>query len=56
MLFAEDQILMATSEGQLQIMAYYLNLIARKYKMKISSTKTKSMAMYGNHIPRANNF
>ena len=27
----------------------YLNLIARKYKMTISSTKTKSMAMWGNH-------
>jgi len=31
-------------------MAYHLNLIARKYKMTISSTKTKSMAMWGNHI------
>src|SRR5215469_6134722 len=33
-------------------MAYRLNLIARKYKMNISSTKTKSMAMCGNHIQR----
>jgi hypothetical protein len=33
-------------------MAYHLNLIARKYKMTISSTKTKSMAMCGNHIQR----
>jgi hypothetical protein len=33
-------------------MAYHLNLIARKYKMTISSTKTKSMAMWGNHIQR----
>ena len=47
---------MATSEGQLQIMAYYVNLIARKYKMNISSTKIKSMAIYGYHIPRENNF
>jgi ferritin-like protein len=31
-------------------MAHQLNLIARKYKMTISSTKTKSMAMWGNHI------
>jgi len=31
-------------------MAYHMNLIARKYKMTISSTKTKSMAMCGNHI------
>ena len=26
--------------------------MARKYKMTISSTKTKSMAMLGNHIQR----
>src|SRR5215469_12498488 len=50
LLYADDQILMATSEDELQIMAYHLNLIARKYKMTISSTKTKSMAMCGNHI------
>jgi hypothetical protein len=41
---------MATSEDDLQTMAYHLNLIARKYKMTICSTKTKSMAMWGNHI------
>ena len=33
-------------------MAHHLNLIARKYKMTISSTKTKSMAMWGNHMQR----
>jgi len=33
-------------------MAHHLNLIARKYKMTIPSTKTKSMAMWGNHIQR----
>ena len=27
-------------------------ILARKYKMTISSTKTKSMAMWGNHIQR----
>ena len=41
---------MATSEDELQTMACHLNLVARKYKMTISSTKTKSMAMCGNHI------
>ena len=50
--YADDQILMATSEDDLQTMAHHLNLIARKYKMTISSTKTKSMAMWGNHIQR----
>ena len=43
---------MATSEDELQTMAYRLNIIARKYRMTISSTKTKSMAMQGNHIQR----
>ena len=38
-LYAYDQILMATSEDELQIMAYHLKLVARKYKMTISSTK-----------------
>jgi len=51
-LYADGQILMATSEYDLQTMAYHLNLIARKYKMTISSTKTKSVAMWGNHIQR----
>jgi len=36
---------MATSEDDLQKMAYNLNLKARKYKMTISSTKTKSIEM-----------
>jgi len=43
---------MATSEDELQTMAYHLNLVARKYKMTISSTKTKSMTMCRNHIQR----
>ena len=51
-LYAFDQILMATSEHDLQTMAHHLNLIARKYKMTISSTKTKSMVTWGNHIQR----
>jgi len=38
---------MATSEDDLQTMAQHLNLMATKYKMTISSTKTKSMAMLG---------
>ena len=45
-------ILMATSEDDLQTMAYHLNLIARKYNITISSTKTKPMTMWGNHIQR----
>jgi hypothetical protein len=33
-------------------MAYHLNLIARKYKITISSTKAESMSICGNHIQR----
>jgi hypothetical protein len=51
-LHADDQILMATSEDELQTMAYHLNLIARKYKMNIPSIKIKSMAMCGNYTQR----
>jgi len=43
---------MATSEGYLQTTAHHLNLVARKYKLTISSTKTKSMTMWRNHIQR----
>jgi len=38
---------MAISEDDLQTMAYHLNLIARQYKITISSTKTNSVAMWG---------
>ena len=51
-LYADDQILMATSENNLQTMAYRLILRARKHKITISSTKTKPMALWGNHIQR----
>jgi len=45
---------MATSEDDLQTITYHLKLIARKYKMTLSSTKSKSMAMWGNHIEGKN--
>ena len=51
-LYADDQILMVTSEDDLKAMAHHLHPRARKYKMTIPSTKTKSMAMWGNHIQR----
>ena len=38
-LCTDDKILIATSEDKLQTMPYHLNLIARKYKMTISSKK-----------------
>ena len=51
-LCADDEILMATSEDELQTMAYHLNLVEIKNKLTISSTKTNSMAMWGNHKQR----
>ena len=48
LLYADDQILVATSEADLQTMGYRLNSTARrKHKMTISSTKTNTMAMWG---------
>jgi hypothetical protein len=52
MLYADDQIIMATSEDELQTMAYHINFIARKYKINIPSTKTKSVTVCWNHIQR----
>jgi len=51
-LYADDQILLATSRDKLQTMADRLNLISRKYKMTLSSTETTSMVMWGKHIQR----
>jgi len=39
---------MAKSEDDLQTMAHHLKRLARKYKMTLPSTKTKSMAMWWN--------
>jgi len=36
----------------LQTITHHLNLIARKYKITKSSTKTKSMTMWWNHMQR----
>jgi hypothetical protein len=46
-LYADGQILMATSEDELQTMPYHLNFIARKYKMTISSTKQNQWQCVG---------
>ena len=46
-LYADNQILIATSEDELQTMAYHLKLIAGKYKMTISSTKQKQWQCVG---------
>jgi uncharacterized lipoprotein YehR (DUF1307 family) len=46
-LFADDQILLAESEDDLQRAVTTLNKVMKTYNMKISCNKTKSMAMLG---------
>lgn len=46
-IFADDLVLLATSEDDLQRSIYNLNLIAEKYSMEISTNKTKIMAFLG---------
>jgi hypothetical protein len=52
MLFADDQIMVAKTEDELQTAANTLNKIARKCNLKISITKTKAMAICGKNIQR----
>jgi hypothetical protein len=52
MLYADDQILLAgADDDELQVVARQLNVTANKYKMKISTTKTKPTGICGNKIP-----
>jgi hypothetical protein len=51
-LYADDQLLVAKSEDELQMAAHRLSNIAKKYNLKISTSKTKSMGMCGNEIRR----
>ena len=51
--FADDQILLAKNEDELQRMLYKLNIIAKTYNMEISPEKTKVMAFKGSHPVRS---
>jgi beta-xylosidase len=44
-LYADDQVVIAKPEDDLQIAAHQLSNIAKKYNLKISTSKTKSMGM-----------
>jgi hypothetical protein len=46
-LFADDQVIVASTEDKLQRAAYALNNIAITYNLKVSGNKTKAMAMKG---------
>jgi hypothetical protein len=47
MLFADDQVLLAKSERDLQYSVHYLNKIASEFSMEINADKTRVMAFRG---------
>jgi hypothetical protein len=47
MIFADDLVLLAASEDDLQHSFYSFKLVAEKYSMEISTEKTKIMAFCG---------
>jgi hypothetical protein len=49
-LFADDQILLAEIENDLQRNLYHLNEILKDFNMKISTEKTKEIATLGRDI------
>jgi hypothetical protein len=51
-LYPDDKILITKSEDELQFATHQLNKIARKYGMKISTLKSKTMGMCGKNIQR----
>jgi hypothetical protein len=46
-LYADDQVIIAESEEDLQIAVNELNKIVKKYDMKISTAKTKTIGLCG---------
>jgi beta-xylosidase len=50
--YADDQIIITKSEDKLQIAVNELNKIGKKYDMKISTSKTKSMVLCGKYTQR----
>jgi hypothetical protein len=44
---SDDQIIIATSENELQMAVNELNKVAKKYDMKVSTSKTKTTGLYG---------
>jgi hypothetical protein len=55
-LYADDQVILAKTEGEMQIAANTLHKTARKYNMTVSNTKTKSMPTCGKKLLRARTF
>jgi len=55
LLFADEQVIMADTEGSIQKAAHKLNQIITEYALTISAQKTKSMAFKGRDPMRRNN-
>jgi hypothetical protein len=51
-LYTDDQVFITKSEDKLQIAAHRSHNAAKKYNLKISTSKTKSMGMCGDEIRR----
>jgi hypothetical protein len=51
-LFADDQVLLAKSEDELRYNVMKLNQVLQSYDVKISTDKTKAMAMEGRQVRR----
>jgi beta-xylosidase len=51
-LYTDDQVIVAESEDELQMAVNELNRIVKKYDMKISTTKTKTIGLCGKNIQR----
>jgi hypothetical protein len=51
-LYAGDQVIIAKSEDELQMTVNDLNKIAKKYKMRISSSENKTMGLCDKNIQR----
>jgi transcription antitermination factor NusA-like protein len=51
-LYADDQDIIAKSEDDLQVTVNELNKIAKKYNMKISTSKTKAIGVCGKNTQR----
>jgi hypothetical protein len=51
-LYADDQVMVAESEDELQIAVNKFNKIVKKYDMKVPTTKTKTIGLCSKNIQR----
>ena len=53
LLFADDQVIIQDTEDKLQKSVYILHQLSKDYNLKISTNKTKIMALKGKHSVRS---